>query len=134
MRETISLTRNLPSYCGVGLAVPGPVPLLGKSLLERHIHTLREAGIDDIHIATGYLAEKIETLGFGTSFNSRFAETNMVESLFCAMDYIRQDGDLIIAYGDIVYERENLNAVLACNDEIALMIDAEKQKKITDFF
>jgi L-glutamine-phosphate cytidylyltransferase len=101
------------------------VPLLGKSLLERQTHTLQQAGISNIHIATGYRADQIETLGFGSSYNARFAETNMVETLFCAMDFIQQEGDLIIAYGDIVYQMDNLKALIACEDEIALMIDAK---------
>ncbi len=101
------------------------VPLLGKSLLARQVHTLQQAGISNIHIATGYRADQIEALGFSTSFNARFAETNMVETLFCAMDFLQQEGDLIIAYGDIVYQFENLTALLACDAEIALMIDAK---------
>lgn len=110
------LTNNLPKCL---------VPLLGKSLLERQIHTLKQAGIKNIHIATGYRADKIEVLGFNTTFNARFAETNMVETLFNATDFIQQDGDLIISYGDIVYQIDNLEALLACDDEIALMIDAK---------
>lgn len=100
------------------------VHLLGKSLLERQIKTLQQAGVSNIHIATGYRSDQIEVLGFGTSFNARFAETNMVETLFCALDFIQQEGDLIIAYGDIVYQDDNLKALLACSDEIALMIDS----------
>lgn len=100
------------------------VPLLGKTLLERQADTLRKAGIDEIQVATGYLAGLIGKLGFATSFNARFAETNMVESLFSARDFIQRDGDLVIAYGDIVYQLDNLQALLACDDEIALMIDA----------
>lgn len=109
------LTDNMPKCL---------VPLLGKSLLERQISTLNSCGINDIHIATGYLTEQLEAFGFGTSYNPRFYETNMVESLFSAMDFIRKEGgDLIIAYGDIVYQKENLLALLACDDDIALMID-----------
>jgi len=100
------------------------VPLLGRSLLERQVDTLKELGINDIHVATGYRADQIEALGFATSINPQFAKTNMVESLFSALSYIQQEGDLIIAYGDIVYQSDNLNALLNCNDEIALMIDA----------
>jgi len=99
------------------------VPLMGKSLLERQISTLQDNGIDNIQIATGYRADQIELLGFNTSFNDRFSETNMVATLFCAMDFIQQAGDLIISYGDIIYQSENLKALLACDDEIALMID-----------
>lgn len=99
------------------------VPLLGKSLLERQVNTIKQCGIDDVHIATGYRSDQIEALGFATSTNSRFDSTNMVESLFSALPFIKKEGDLIIAYGDIVYEQENLEALLASDDEIALMID-----------
>jgi len=99
------------------------VPLMGKSLLQRQTDTLKKAGIKTIHIATGYRAEQIERLGFTSSFNPRYDQTNMVESLFCAKEFIEQEGDLIIAYGDIVYQDNNLAALLANDDEISLMID-----------
>jgi len=105
------------------------VQLLGRSLLARQVATLRKAKIDHIHIATGYRSDQIEALGFETSYNPRYAETNMVETLFSATDYIKQSAelgeDLIIAYGDIVYQDENLAKLLACDDEIALMIDVK---------
>jgi len=105
------------------------VHLVGKSLLERQANTLRQSDVEHIHIATGYRRDQIESLGFNTSFNPRFAETNMVETLFSAIDYLKrcaeQNEDLIIAYGDIIYQRENLDALLRCDDEIALMIDAK---------
>lgn len=101
------------------------VPFLGTSLLERQVHTLKQAGVSSIHIATGYRADQIKKLGFNCSDNPRYAETNMVKTLFSAMDFIQQEGDLIIAYGDIVYELKNLEALLACDDEIALMIDSK---------
>jgi choline kinase len=100
------------------------VPLLGKSLLERQIDTLKNCGVSNIHIATGYLAAQLEVFGYGTSLNPRYFETNMVESLFSAMEFICQgQEDLIIAYGDIVYQTSNLLKLLSCDDDIALMID-----------
>lgn len=99
------------------------VPLLGTSLIERQIACLKRHDITDIHIATGYRADQIEALGYPTSFNKRYNKTNMVSTLFCALDFIEQEGDLIIAYGDIVYNDENLEALLACDDDISLMID-----------
>lgn len=99
------------------------VELCGRSLLSRQVETLNSCRINDIHIATGYLKEKIETQGFSTSFNSRFDKTNMVESLFSALAFIEQPGDLIISYGDIVYEPGNLQRLLDCDNEIAIMVD-----------
>ena len=108
------------------------VPFMGKSLLERQISTLNKAGLKDIHIATGYKSEKIQELGYTTSFNPNYDKTNMVESLFSAIAFIEEakhkDEDLIIAYGDIFYQLSNLNALLACNDDLALMIDKDWEK------
>ena len=64
------------------------VHLLGKSLLERQVYTLQQVGIHHIHVVTGYRAIQIEALGLETSFNARFSETNMVESLFCAINFL----------------------------------------------
>ena len=100
------------------------VPLLGRTLLERQVETLQSAGVTDIHIAVGYRRDQIETLGFSTSINPRFAETNMVETLFSAMEFLQEPGDLIISYGDIVYQSENLQVLLDCDADIALMIDS----------
>ncbi|KGJ90886.1 NTP transferase domain-containing protein [Colwellia psychrerythraea] len=101
------------------------VLLQGRSLIERQIDCLKRQGITDIHIATGYQAEQIVALGYPTSFNASYKQSNMVSTLFCALDFIQQEGDLIIAYGDIVYNDNNLTAVLACDDDITLMIDKE---------
>jgi len=102
------------------------VPFKGISLLERQVTTLKKTGIEVIHIATGYKAEKIESLGFKTSFNSRYKDTNMVESLFGAIDFLREcEEDLIISYGDIIYEEKNLIALLSSEDDISIMIDKD---------
>ena len=99
------------------------VPLLGRTLLERQVETLQAEGVTDIHIAVGYCREQIEALGFQTSVNARYEQTNMVETLFSAIEFLQQPGDLIIAYGDIVYQRDNLRVLLESDEEIALMID-----------
>jgi L-glutamine-phosphate cytidylyltransferase len=97
---------------------------LGKSLLQRQIDTLKSCGVHDIHVAAGYRADQIQACGIPTTINESFASTNMVETLFCALPFIEQGGDLIISYGDIVYQRDNLEALLSCEDEICLMIDS----------
>lgn len=109
------LTNDIPK-CLVSLA--------GKSMLGRQVNTLIQQGVTEIHVATGYKSKEIEKLGFNTSFNDNFDKTNMVASLFSAVKFIEScDEDLIIAYGDIVYNPENLKALLDADDEICLMID-----------
>ena len=102
------------------------VPLFGKPLLLRQMDTLKTQGIDTIHVATGYRADQIKALGLSTSYNKDFDTTNMVESLFAAMDFIQScKEDLIIAYGDIVYDENNLKVLLMSEAEINLMIDKD---------
>jgi len=99
------------------------VELCNKTLLERQIATLKKAGISDIAIATGYRGELIEKLGLNCYYNANYKTTNMVNSLFNALPFIEKKGDLIISYGDIVYEVDNLKKILASNAEVGVVID-----------
>lgn len=100
------------------------VELNGESLLSRQIRVLNSALITDIHLVTGYLEKKFSGLGMETSHNVDFENTNMVHSLFCAMKFLKScSEDLIIAYGDIVYEKRNLEAMMLSADDVSCMID-----------
>lgn len=99
------------------------VPLAGRALLERQMETLRRVGLHDIHIVTGYLAAQLDQQGVPTYLNARYATTNMVESLLCARDLFDGRGDVLIAYGDIVYRQQNLVQLIEEKEEIALMVD-----------
>ena len=53
----------------------------------------------------------------------------MVESLFSSLDFFSDcNNDLLISYGDIVYQKNNIKAVLNSNDDISLMIDKKWQR------
>ena len=110
------LTNNLPKIL---------VELCNKTLLERQVSTLKKAGISDIAIATGYRGELIEELGFNCYYNANYKTTNMVNSLFNALPFIKKEGDLIISYGDIIYELDNLEKVITSNAEVNVMIDKQ---------
>lgn len=102
----------------------GLVELLGKPLVSHQIATLVTLGVEDIAIVTGYKSEKFEKLGYPTYFNSRFKTTNMVESLFSARTFFEKSkDDLIISYGDIVYQKENLELLLKTKGDIVVMVD-----------
>ncbi len=102
----------------------GLVPFLGTSLLQRQIATLQSCNITPIALVTGYRADKIEALGHPTFHNPLYDDTNMVESLFTARSFLQQaQDDVLISYGDIIYQKNNLQAVLDCEADIAVMID-----------
>lgn len=99
------------------------VELLGKSLLHYQIELLEKNSINDIVVVGGYLNENLDTKGHKLVINPRYAETNMVSTLFCADEFIDDGQDLLITYGDIVYDEEVLKAVLADNSPVAVVID-----------
>jgi choline kinase len=104
------------------------VELAGKPLLEYQLAALRACGIYDIHIVGGHCAEQLQRYDISLHMNPRFADTNMVSSLFSARVTMTGDQDLVIAYGDIVYEACVLQALLASEAPIALAVDREWQR------
>jgi choline kinase len=104
------------------------VPLAGRPLLDRQAEVLRAAGVEDIVVVSGYRADRIREKGYRCILNKRFAATNMVTTLFTARDEFGSSDDLIISYGDIVYQRENLDTLLGCRAPIAVMVDRDWRK------
>ena len=101
------------------------VELAGRPLLLHQIQALAAAGIDDVHIVTGYRADKIAALGFHTIRNPLFAKTNMVASLMCAADLMDGTDDVLIGYSDIVYEPRLIREIQVCNSCLATVVDRQ---------
>ena len=100
------------------------VPLLGKRLISYQQNTLESVGINSISIVSGYQAEKLRYLQYPMYHNKNYHSTNMVTSLFCALKVLEcASDDLIISYGDIVYEKRNIKKLLNTSGDIVLMID-----------
>ena len=88
------------------------VELDGKPMLYRQLDVLRAAGLNDIALVGGYHAECLQLPDIEVLLNPRFAQTNMVSTLFCAEQWMKDGEDLLIAYGDIVYEPRVLDLSL----------------------
>lgn len=112
------------------------VPLHDKPLIEWQIQVAKQIGIQNIVVVAGHLKEKIPTEEVTVLENSRFAKTNMVETLFCAKKYF--SSPLIISYGDIVYEAEVLEKLLKDQSAISVVVDqmwkSYWEKRFSDIF
>ena len=95
----------------------------GRSLLDHQLEVLRSRGIEEIVLIAGYRAEMLHYKATRLHLNPRFAETNMVWTLFCAEEEL--DGDVILSYGDIIYSKDILEKLLASRADIAVVIDTE---------
>jgi choline kinase len=109
-----SITTSIPK-CMVELA--------GKTLLGRQIDTLRESGVTDIAVVGGYRADALRADGAMVVLNPKHSSTNMVGSLFCAEPLMVAGRDTIVSYGDIVYERRVLQALLNTSGDVAVGVD-----------
>jgi choline kinase len=104
------------------------VELRGKPLLDHQLDVLKAAGLTDLHVIAGYIAERIERPGLSRHVNPAYARTNMVSTLFSAAHLLTGDEDVIVAYGDIVYELRVLRALMAKDAQIALGVDLDWRK------
>ena len=110
----LPLTKNRPKCM---------VELLGKHLLFHQLEILRKNNINDIIVVTGYLNEKIVADGIKKINNPKYNSTNMVYSLFCAEEIMSSDEDLLVIYGDIVYNDKVIKEVKNCNYDISVVVD-----------
>ena len=98
------------------------VEVRGKPLLQWQLHALREAGISDIAIVTGYRREMLGTLGLTEFHNPRWESTNMVSSLACAAEWLKSD-TCVVSYSDILYNSNAVDSLMSCPANLAVTYD-----------
>lgn len=97
------------------------VEIDGVSLIDRQLEVIKSEGIDDIVIIGGYKSEMLKRGDIKLKVNTRYFETNMVWTLFSAEEEL--EGDVIVSYGDIVYSKNILKALIESREDIAVTID-----------
>ena len=100
--------------------------LNGKSILERQISLLREHGVNEIFVVIGYKREKHILKDIEYIFNPRYSETEQLASMMVARTKIFDD--VLIIFGDIIFDSQILQQILASNDDIAIAIDLDWEK------
>lgn len=99
------------------------VEAAGKPMLEWHLDVLEKTGVQEIVLVAGYKQEKIVDTRVTKVTNEQYETTNMIHSLFCAEEYL--NGDVIIAYGDIVYSPEVLKSLMDDPGDVVIACDED---------
>ncbi|MCZ4693451.1 aminotransferase class I/II-fold pyridoxal phosphate-dependent enzyme [Ancylomarina euxinus] len=98
------------------------VEIHGKTLIERSLDNLSEAGISRVILVIGYEGQKVIDL-LGNSYanmelvyveNPIYNKTNNIYSLYLAKDYLT-DRDTILLESDLIYDAEILNKLIAAD-------------------
>ena len=106
-----------------------PKPLVdvnGKSILERQISLLRKNNVNDIVVITGYKKEKFTFKNIEYVHNPNFREQEQAGSLMAARSKIV--GDVLIMFGDIIFEEIILQQMLNSKGDVVIAIDKDWEK------
>ncbi|MDD9913245.1 MAG: phosphocholine cytidylyltransferase family protein [Rhodospirillaceae bacterium] len=104
------------------------MPFLGVPLIEWQVAALRQTGIPEIVLITGYRAETLASYGDGHRHNPDWASTNMVHTLTMARDLLSAPGATIVAYSDLLYEPRIVSALGATAFAVATAVDLEWER------
>ncbi|MCI9377199.1 MAG: phosphocholine cytidylyltransferase family protein [Eubacterium sp.] len=105
------------------------VEVKGRSIIDRQLDTMHACGIadEDITMVAGYrsdaLIEKYKDTAISIITNEKFETTNMVCSLMCAKELMGRQEDVLISYGDIIYEVSVLQKVLESKEDSSVVVD-----------
>jgi choline kinase len=107
--------------------IPKPlVKVNGMSILGRQISLLNEMGVEDVIIVTGYKRDAIKFENVKYVVNGDYSTTEQLFSLMTARSFF--SGELIVAYGDIIYDRKILEKIVNCKDDFLLAVDKNWEK------
>ncbi|AZC53981.1 phosphocholine cytidylyltransferase family protein [Pseudomonas chlororaphis] len=106
-------------------AQPKPLArLAGKPLLEWQLQALENAGVDEVHLVSGYCSEALEGYGQSRLYNPHWASSNMVRSLMRA-DALLSSEPTLVCYGDIVYRPDIVRDLMASQAALSITYDLD---------
>jgi phosphoenolpyruvate phosphomutase len=95
----------------------------GKTLIQRQISLLQQNGISDIVVVRGFEKEKFHHKDVNFVNDDEFEEHEQLGSLIAAESEIV--GDILIIFGDIIFDSNILNQILDSNNDISIAVDLD---------
>ena len=95
----------------------------GKTLLERQIKAYNDCGINNITVIRGYKKNKINYKNLNYINNTDYENNNILNSIFYGEEVI--NGNIIIAYSDILFETNVVKRLLESDHDISVVVDID---------
>ena len=95
----------------------------GKTLLQRQIEAYESCGLNKISVIRGFKKEKINYPEIDYFENKNFKDNNILNSLFYAEKVL--NGHVIVAYSDILFEKEVVERLLESEHDISIVVDID---------
>ena len=96
--------------------------LNNKSLLELQLKSIKEAGVNQIAIVTGYKNSTFKGFNIKEIHNKNWSSSQMFYSLLTASSWLKGDS-FIVSYSDIFYKSSAIKILLENKHDIAITYD-----------
>ena len=98
------------------------LPIAGKPLLRWLIDGFKKENVNDITVVGGYRADAIDPAGIRMVVNDRYAQTDELASLACAVEKL--ENDTVISYGDLMFRSYVLRDLVESKADFAVVVDS----------
>ena len=111
--------------------------IAGKTLLDWQISALNSNNLTNITVITGYKSREMKAEGITFQENRNYKRGSELHSLMEARK--KMTSGFIMLYSDILFEENIMSKILACQEDIVLVVDntmqyhAPEANKIQDF-
>jgi len=102
-----------------------------KPLLEQIVDGYNSIGIKSLTVVRGYCKDTITLPNLHYADNDNYATTGELYSLNVALEQLPvESGDFVISYGDVIFKRYILQALVETSDEIVIAVDANWEESV----
>ena len=99
------------------------VKIAGRPLLAHIIEALNATGIKNISVVRGYKKETVDLPNLNLIDNDEFDESGELVSLLKGLRGIQPEQDLIVCYGDVLFNKYIVQILAESEDALAVAID-----------
>lgn len=117
--ELGALTQNRPKAM---------VEIAGRSLLSHIVETYNQAGIKQITVVRGYRKEVVDLPNLDYVDNDEFDDTGELFSLHRALSHVELGQDIVVSYGDVMFNKYIQQMLLDVDDDLAVAVDTNWQE------
>ena len=111
--------------------------IAGKTLLARQVQTLSQNHLTDITVVTGYAGDQMKGEGVTFTHYPDYIKGTELDSILAAQE--KMHNGFLMLYSDILLENHVIAQLLACKEDIVLVLDNSIQYleavegKVTDY-
>jgi len=107
------------------------VEIRGEPLLGHIVSAYNGAGIKNIAVVRGYLANTVNLPSLNYVDNPDFADTGELWSLAAALRAdVDNDSDLLVSYGDVIFKRYILDSLAEPDNEFVIIVDTDWRESV----